>query len=115
MDYLRLEQAVDTANQFLFKIQRSADIPIYHFRNVAGKISYISSLLLRVGYLGILSGGVALIVDQVSERLFGYNVPWSSMLEGLMSYTPVQLTLLIIAVVLVRRVIIRLNDPDMNR
>jgi ubiquinone biosynthesis protein len=115
MDYLRLEQAVDTANQFLFKIQRSADIPIYHFRNIAGKMSYISSLLLRVGYLGILAGGVAVIVDQVSERLFGYTIPWSSMLEGLMSNTLVQLTLLVIAVVLVRRVIIRLNDPDTNR
>jgi ubiquinone biosynthesis protein len=114
MDYLRLEQAVDTAGQFLFKIQRSADIPIFQFRNIAGKISYITSLLLRVGYLGILLGGVALIVDQVSERLFGYAIPWASMVEKLMSYTTVQLLLLVVAVVLVRRVIIRLNDPDMT-
>jgi predicted unusual protein kinase regulating ubiquinone biosynthesis (AarF/ABC1/UbiB family) len=114
MDYLRIEQAVDTASQFFFKVQRSADIPIFQFRNIVGKISYITSLLLRVGFLGILAGGVAVIVDQLAERLFGYTIVWSSTIEAMMSYRLVQLILLIAAVVLIRRVIIRLNDPDMT-
>jgi ubiquinone biosynthesis protein len=112
IDYLRLEQAFDTASQFLFKIQRAADLPIYQFRNIAGKISYIASLLLRVGSLGILAGGVAVIVDQIAKRLFGYTIVWSSTIEAIMSHRFVQLVLLVVAVVLVRRVIIRLNDPD---
>jgi ubiquinone biosynthesis protein len=115
IDYLRIEQAFDTASQFLFKIQRSADIPIYQFRHIAGKISYITSLLLRVGSLGILAGGVAVIVDQVAKRLFGYTIAWSSTIDAIMSDRFVQLILLVVAVVLVRRVIIRLNDPDMAR
>jgi predicted unusual protein kinase regulating ubiquinone biosynthesis (AarF/ABC1/UbiB family) len=112
MDYLRIEQAFDMASQFLFKVQRNADIPTVEFRNIAGKISYTMSLLLRLGYLGILGGGVAVIVNQIAERLFGYNIAWSSMIEAMMSYRLVQLILLIVAVVLVRRIIIRLNDPD---
>jgi ubiquinone biosynthesis protein len=115
MDYLRFEQALDMASQFLFKIQRSADIPTVEFRNIAGKISYTMSLLLRLGLLGILAGGVALIVDQVAERIFGYTIAWSSTLESIMSYRLVQLILLVFAVVLMRRIIIRLNDPDMTR
>jgi len=115
IDYLRVEQAFDTASQFLFKVQRSADIPIYQFRNIAGKISYITSLLLRLGFLGILAGGVAVIVDQVAQRLFGYTIVWSSTIESLMSDRFVQLILLIVAVVLIRRVMIRLNDPDLIR
>lgn len=115
MDYLRIEQAVDTASQFFFKVQRSADIPIFQFRNIAGKISYITSLLLRVGFLGVLAGGVAVIVDQVAARLLGYNIVWSSSIETMMSNRLVQLISLIVAVVVVRRVIIRLNDPDMTR
>jgi ubiquinone biosynthesis protein len=115
MDYLRFEQALDMASQFLFKIQRSADIPTVEFRNIAGKISYTISLLLRLGLMGMLAGGVALIVDQVAERLFGHTIVWSSMLESMMSYRMVQLILLVVAVVIVRRIVIRLNDPDVFR
>jgi ubiquinone biosynthesis protein len=115
MDYLRIEQAFDMASQFMFKVQRSADIPTVEFRNIAGKISYTMSLLLRLGFLGILAGGGAVIVDQVAERLFGYTIAWSSIIETLMSYRSVQLILLIVAVVLLRRVLIRLNDPDVTR
>ncbi len=99
----------------MFKIQRSADIPIFQFRNIAGKISYVASLLLRVGFLGILVGGIAVIVDQVAARLFGYTIAWSSTIDTLLSYRLVQFILLIVAVVVVRRIIIRLNDPDMTR
>jgi ubiquinone biosynthesis protein len=115
MDYLLIEQAIDTGSQFLFRLQRNADIPTVEFRNIVGKISYTMSLLLRIGYLGILGGVVAVIVDQVAERLFGYTIVWSSMIETMMSYRLVQLIFLIIAVVLVRRIMIRLNDPDMTR
>jgi ubiquinone biosynthesis protein len=114
-DYLRIEQAVDTASQFLFKIQRSADIPIFQFRNIVGKISYIASLLLRIGFLAMLAGAVAVLVDQVAARWFGHTIVWSSMIDDMMSYRSVQLILLIVAVVIVRRIIIRLNDPDLTR
>jgi ubiquinone biosynthesis protein len=114
-DYLRIEQAVDTASQFLFKIQRSADIPIFQFRNIVGKISYVASLLLRIGFLAMLAVAVAVLVDQVAARLFGHTIVWSSMIDEMMSYRSVQLILLIVAVVIVRRIIIRLNDPDLTR
>jgi hypothetical protein len=82
---------------------------------MAGKISYIASLLLRVGFLGVFAGGIGVIVDQVAARLLGYNIEWSSSIEAMMSNRLAQVISLIVAVVVVRRVIIRLNDPDMTR
>jgi predicted unusual protein kinase regulating ubiquinone biosynthesis (AarF/ABC1/UbiB family) len=115
MDYLRIEQGIDIANQFLFKLQRSVDIPVVEFRNITGKISYVMSLLIRVGYLGILGGAAAVIVDQVAKRLFGYTIDWAGLIETLMSYRLTQLILVVVALVLVRRVLIRLSEPDTNR
>ena len=39
---------------------------------------------------------------------------WASAIDTILSYRLVQFILLIIAVVIVRRIIIRLNDPDMT-
>jgi ubiquinone biosynthesis protein len=115
MDYLRIEQGIDIADQFLFRLQRSVDIPVVEFRNIAGKISYVMSLLIRVGSLGILGGAAAVIVDQVAKRLFGYTIDWPRFIETLMTYRLTQLTLVVVALVLVRRVLIRLSEPDANR
>jgi ubiquinone biosynthesis protein len=115
MDYLRIEQGIDIADQFLFKLQRSVDIPVVEFRNIAGKISYVMSLLIRLGYLGILGGAAAVIVDQVAKRLFDYTIDWPRLIETLMTYRLTQLVLVVAALVLVRRVLIRISEPDANR
>ena len=92
--------------------QHRIDDPIVHFRNIAGKSSYTMSLLLRIGYLAICGGAVAVIVDQFAERLLGHGVDWSSVLDTATSSRSMQLALLVAAVVLVRCILIRVSDPD---
>ena len=37
MDYVRVEQLADMATQFIFRMQRTVDDPVVHFRNIVGE------------------------------------------------------------------------------
>jgi ubiquinone biosynthesis protein len=115
MDYLRCEQASDVAGQFLSKLRRGVDSPVVHFRNVAGKISSVTSLLMQIGYLGIVAAAVIVMADQVARLLIGYTINWSAAIDAAMSYRALQLILVVVAIVLFRRTLIRLNEPDRTR
>ena len=52
MDYLRMEEFGDMFTQLcFFQLQRNIENPIIHFKNIVGKIAYIASLFLKLGYL----------------------------------------------------------------
>jgi ubiquinone biosynthesis protein len=112
MDYLQMEQFADTISQFFFQLQRSVEHPIVNFKNIVGKIAYITSLLLRLGYLVAASIGIALIADSISRRLFDYEIDWASMMERVTNFGWVQLALIGTVLILIRRIVIRLNMPD---
>jgi hypothetical protein len=112
MDYLQMEQFADTISQFFFQLQRSVEHPIVNFKNIVGKIAYITSLLLRLGYLVAAGIGIALIADSISRRLFDYEIDWASMMERVTNFGWVQLALIGTVLILIRRIVIRLNMPD---
>jgi hypothetical protein len=112
MDYLKIEQLGDIINQAAFKFQRRVEDPIVNFRNIVGKIAYSFSVLLRLGYLGILIGGVFLGADILAERLFGRQIPWSEVVSILANAGWLQILVLLIGVIVIRRILIRLNEPD---
>jgi predicted unusual protein kinase regulating ubiquinone biosynthesis (AarF/ABC1/UbiB family) len=112
MDYLQIEQLTDSAAQFLFQMQRNIENPIYHFRNIVGKIAYIVTMLLRLGYLVGAGWGVALLANFVSKRWFGREIDWSAIWEAATSFGWIQLLLVAVVLVLIRRIVIRLNQPD---
>jgi predicted unusual protein kinase regulating ubiquinone biosynthesis (AarF/ABC1/UbiB family) len=114
MDYLQIEQLTDSAAQFLFQVQRNIENPIIHFRNIVGKLAYIATLLLRLGYLVASAIGLGLFVDTVSRRWFGWEIDWSIAREAVTSFGWIQLLLLAIVLVLIRRIVIRLSQPDTN-
>ena len=60
MDYLQMEEAGDMLTLFFFQLQRNMENPIFHFRNIVGKIAYIASLFLKLGYLIGIGIAVAL-------------------------------------------------------
>jgi hypothetical protein len=68
MDYLQAEQLVDTANQFLFQLQRNMEHPVIHFKNAVGKLAYIARLLLRSGYLVAAGLFAALLADSIAKH-----------------------------------------------
>ena len=112
MDYLNIEQVTDSAAQFIFQLQRNIENPIVHFRNIVGKIAYVASMLLRLGYLVAAGFGIALIADSISKRWYGREIDWPSILESATSFGWVQVILLLVGLVLIRRIVLRLGQPD---
>ena len=112
MDYLQMEEAGDMLTLFFFQLQRNVETPIIHFRNIVGKISYIASLFLKLGYLVGVGVGVGLIADTVSRRWFGHEIDWAPILERATTFGWIQLALIAVILVVIRRIVIRLNLPD---
>ena len=112
MDYLAMEQFGDMITQVVFQLQRNIENPIIHFRNIVGKIAYIASLVLKLGYLIGFAWGAALIADYVSRHWFGREIDWTPILERATTFGWVQLALIAVVLVVIRRIVIRLNLPD---
>ena len=114
IDFLKIEQFADMANQLMFRLQRNAEDPIFQFKNTVGKIAYGVSALLGIVYtVGVLIS-IALIVDFVAQKVFGVYLSWQAFVQSVVSYTWFQLILVIIALIIVRRVLVRLNEPESN-
>jgi hypothetical protein len=112
MDYLQMEEAGDMLTLFFFQLQRNVEAPIIHFRNIVGKIAYIASLFLKLGYLVGVGVGVGLIADTVSRRWFGHEIDWAPLLDRATTFGWVQLAVIAVILVVIRRIVIRLNMPD---
>ena len=111
-DYLQIEQVADLASQFFFRFQRNVSEPIIQFRNIVGKIAYVMSVTLWLVYAGSAAVGLGLIAQFAAERWFRRPIPWFEILEWLTSFGWVQLLLLGVALIVMRRVLIRLSEPD---
>jgi len=112
MDYLQLEQFGDVVIQGVFQLQRSIENPIIHFKNIVGKIAYVTSLFLKLGYLVTSVLGLCLIAATIARRWFGYDIDWGAILQWLTEFGWLQLAVIAIILVIVRRIVIRLNLPD---
>jgi hypothetical protein len=112
MDYMAMEQFGDMATQFVFQLQRNIENPIIHFRNIVGKIAYIATLVLKLGYLVAAAVGIGLITDGIARHWIGREIDWPSVLERTTTFGWVQLALIGIVLLVIRRIMIRLNLPD---
>ena len=111
-DYMKFEEFGDMTTQFFFQLQRNIETPIVHFRNIVGKISYITSLMLKLGVWIASAFGLGLVADVISHRWFGYQIDWNWMWERATNFGWIQLLVIAVAIVVIRRIIIRLNFPD---
>jgi predicted unusual protein kinase regulating ubiquinone biosynthesis (AarF/ABC1/UbiB family) len=112
LDYLQMEEFADMITQFFFQVQRNIETPIIHFKNIVGKIAYIASLVLKLGYFVAAAIGVGLVADAIAKRWFGHEIDWHSMLERATTFGWIQLALIAVLLVLIRRIVIRLSLPD---
>ena len=112
MDYLQMEEFGDTLSQSFFQLQRSVENPIFQFKNVVGKVAYIASLVLKLGYLIAAAFGIGLIANTVARQWFGTEINWAPILERATTFGWVQLVLIVIVLIVIRRIVIRLNMPD---
>jgi ubiquinone biosynthesis protein len=112
MDYLKMEEFADMITQFFFQVQRNVETPIIHFKNIVGKIAYVASLVLKLGYVAAAAIGIGLVTDAVARRWFGREIDWHSLLEQATTFGWIQLALIAVLLVLIRRIVIRLGMPD---
>ncbi len=112
MDYLGIEQLADMVSQFVFRIQRSVEEPILNFRHVVGKIAYSLSVLMRLVYLMMFVVGIGLVANLISQTWFARQISWTEALEAAAAIGWIQIPLLIIAIVVIRRLLIRMGEPD---
>ncbi len=112
MDYLQMEEFGDMLTLMFFQLQRNIETPIIHFRNIVGKIAYIASLFLKLGYLVGVAFAIGLVANWVSQRWFGHEIDWAPILERVSTFGWVQLALIVVALVIIRRIVIRLGLPD---
>ena len=112
LDYLKIEQLADIATQVVFRFQRSVEDPIVHFRNIVGKIAYSLGMLLRLTYMAATAVGLALIAEYSAQRWFGVRISWSGIVETVLSWSATQAIILLGALVVIRRVLIRMSEPD---
>jgi predicted unusual protein kinase regulating ubiquinone biosynthesis (AarF/ABC1/UbiB family) len=114
IDYLRIEQVADIATQLMFRLQRTMEDPMFQFRNTVGKIAYGVSVVLSVAYtIGVLLV-IAAISGIVADKFFGAHANWSGLLAAVASSTWLHVLILIGALIVLRRVLIRLREPDTN-
>jgi predicted unusual protein kinase regulating ubiquinone biosynthesis (AarF/ABC1/UbiB family) len=112
LDYLQMEEMADMVTQFFFQVQRNIETPIIHFKNIVGKIAYVASLVLKLGYFAAAAIGIGLVTDAVARRWFGYQIDWHAMLDRATTFGWIQLALIAVLLVLIRRIVIRLGLPD---
>lgn len=112
MDYLQLEEFGDMITQGIFQLQRNIENPIIHFKNIVGKIAYIASLFLKLGYLAASVIGFGLIARAIARRWFGYEIDLSSILQWATTFGWLQLAVIALILVVIRRIVIRLSLPD---
>jgi ubiquinone biosynthesis protein len=112
MDYQRIEEFGDMMNQAVFKLQRNIENPIIHFRNIVGKIAYIASLIFKLVFFVGAGIGLGLIADVVSRRWFNYAIDWDAIFDAAARFGWIQLCIIAVVLVVIRRIIIRLNLPD---
>jgi len=111
-DYAALEELGDLLTLILFQLQRNVELPIVHFRNMIGKIAYIVSLFVKLGFLIGLGIAGGLVANFIARRWFGHEIDWSPILEKATSFGWVQLVLIGVCLVILRRIMIRLSLPD---
>ena len=104
LDYLQFEQLGDMATQFLFQLQRNVENPIVHFRNIVGKISYIASMLLRLGFWLVCMIGIALAGELISVRFFDARIDWPDIIKSAMAFGWIQFIIIVVVLVVIRRI-----------
>ena len=72
----------------------------------------IASLFLKLGYLIVSAIGLALITDAVARRWFDYHIDWASVLDRATTIGWIQVAVIAVLLIVIRRIVIRLGLPD---
>jgi hypothetical protein len=140
-DYQRIEQLKGICNRTIYLYQRWLDNPLYRYVLLVKKIYYMISLIVKTIFNFLMLATVGLIIyigfdfyksDAASvsdymrtpfvkknfEALFALNVPANAVATSPLEYMPVRLFILFLLIyifLMMRRMLRRLWDKDINR
>jgi predicted unusual protein kinase regulating ubiquinone biosynthesis (AarF/ABC1/UbiB family) len=114
-DYMRLEELGRMTTQILDRLQHNLDVPSVSFVSLMGKAAFGVTLLLRLVVLGAAAHLVALAVAVGLWVYRGEDLALWEVFVRLVSSAPYRVALLVLAVLVVRRVLMRLEDVDVEK
>jgi hypothetical protein len=69
---------------------------------------------LWLGYIGGAAIGLGLVAQFAAERWFHRPIPWFEVAEWFTAFGWVQISLLLVALVIIRRILLRISEPDQH-
>lgn len=114
-DFMRLEEFGRMTSQILDRVQHQLDMPNVSFVSLMGKAAFGVTIVLR---LVTLAAAVHLLALLVAAGIWFFRGESISMWEVFVRITtsvPYQMTLMIMALLIVRRVLMRLEDVDVAK
>jgi ubiquinone biosynthesis protein len=114
-DYMRLEELGRMTTQILDRVQHNLDVPSVSFVSLMGKAAFGVTLVLRLIVLGAAVHLVALVAAVAIWFERGADVSVWEVFGRLTSSTPYRVALVVLAMLVVRRVLMRLEDVDVGK
>ena len=68
--------------------------------------------MLKLGYLVGAAVGIGLVTDTLARHWLGREIDWAQVFDVATTFGWVQLLLIAVVLVVIRRIVIRLNLPD---
>jgi ubiquinone biosynthesis protein len=114
-DYLQIEDMSRLLNQLASRGQHILDRPAHRFTGMVSKAAFGVSMLLRVAVMGAGLHLAAIVSAWLLLRSWGREVDLRRATEFLVYHPAYQLAMAMGLLVLIRRVLIRLEDIDVDR
>ncbi len=111
-DYIRIEEGLRMVGQLGNRIQHQLDMPNHRFMNVLGKAAYGISMTLRFFTVAFVFHLLALVTVLFWRRDIASPQPLSDAFFTLVGSPTYQITAVVVAVVVMRKVLMRLQDVD---
>lgn len=111
-DYLKIEEFVQMQEQISARTQRYLDTPQHSFSMKIDKAYYIIVKLLQVAVFGLVVHVVAVVALNAYAWLIGEQLSFWATFFTVISHPLYQVIPITIAIILIRKVLARLNDYD---
>ncbi|MFO0724746.1 MAG: AarF/UbiB family protein [Myxococcota bacterium] len=111
-DYLKIEEMLHMNEQITGRMQRYLDTPQHSFSMKIDKAYYVMVKLLQVAVFGLVVHAIAVIALNVYAWVIGEQLSFWETFFKVISHPLYQIIPITIAIILIRKVLARLNDYD---
>jgi ubiquinone biosynthesis protein len=115
LDYIRIEDAGRFASQVMNRLQYIVDSPDTRFANVLGKAAFSVSMSLKVLVVGGAAHVFVILIMKLLARWHGSDPSIEQLLTQLVSSPIYQAAMGVSAVLVIRRILVRLEDVDVTK